>query len=321
MHRLHRTVSIGLLLMLAGCSSLDTHYLPSQHYNSRVKYLVIHYTASNYQESLEHLVDKGKVSAHYLIPENHDTTYPHDDLRVIQLVDESYRAWHAGVSHWGGQDGLNDLSIGIELVYQAECHTHSYENLPADVKESDSHSERLCIYPDYDPEQIQLLTALIKRLQEQYPRIKPTHIVAHSDIAPTRKNDPGPRFPWQQLYKEGIGAWYDIDTMLRYWHMFAEQPPSLEIVQQALQDYGYPIEISGELDDQTESTLRAFQIHFLPWEIDGDSHLATTATLFALLEKYHPEKAEQLLYSLSQPVDTLSQPANTRPSVTDAIPQ
>ena len=294
--KLFMTVTCVSLLM-TGCSSssLPIQYLPSQNYNARVKYIVIHYTAGNYEESMNYLVHGNRVSSHYLIPENHDESYPDDDLKVFQLVDESYRAWHAGVSQWGDQENLNDLSVGIELVNAPECHRHISEIIPENITSDPDYASRICYYPDFDPEQIQLLIALIQKLQEYYPNIKPTNIVGHSDIAPNRKSDPGPRFPWNQLYQEGIGAWYDPETSNKYWHIFATRKPEIDDIQKAFKAYGYNIVVTGKYDKQTENVVTAFQTHFLPWDINGEANLVTVAALFALVEKYHPQKLRALL--------------------------
>ncbi len=293
--------TVILFIFLTGCSSLPIQYTPSQNYNNRVRYLVLHFTAANFEKSMNYMVDEHRVSSHYLIPENHDDTYQ-NPLRIFQLVDESFRAWHAGVSHWDGQDNLNDLSIGIELVNVPDCHQQPEEIFEPEFRADQDYGNRYCFYPDYDPEQIQLLITLIRKIRKQYPEISPTNIVGHSDIAPSRKLDPGPRFPWYHLYKEGIGAWYDNKTVTRYWHDFSAKPPSLTLIQLALQEYGYNIKATGKMDDQTSDVLVAFQTHFLPWQIDGDADLMTTATVFALLEKYHPDRSRDLtaLYQAEQ---------------------
>ena len=285
----------SITLSILGCSSLPIQYTPSQNYNNRVRYLVLHFTGDNFEKSMDYLVEgKRSVSSHYLIPENHDETYD-KKLKIFQLVDEFFRAWHAGVSYWDGQENLNDLSIGIELVNVPDCHQSPEKIFSQDYAANTDYANHYCFYPDFDPEQINLLIALIKKIQEQYPEITPKNIVGHSDIAPSRKLDPGPRFPWHHLYKEGIGAWYNNETVTRYWHMFLENPPSVEVFQIALNEYGYRIKQTGELDEQTANVLTAFQTHFLPWQINGEPDIMTAATLFALLEKYHPNRSKQLI--------------------------
>ncbi|NIA27060.1 MAG: penicillin binding protein PBP4B, partial [Desulfobulbaceae bacterium] len=124
---------------------------------------------------------------------------------------------------------------------------------------------------------------------------RPTHIIGHADIAPDRKIDPGPRFPWQRLYRLGYGAWYDDETVIRYWEQFIQQPMPVRNVQAALEAYGYGIDVTGELDKQTHNVLRAFQMHFRPSEVSNEVTPTTVAILYALIEKYYPEQLDELL--------------------------
>ena len=129
----------------------------SANQNSRVSIVVIHHTTSNFADSLLVLTKPTSrpVSSHYLIPEPGDETYEKSDIEVYQLVDENRRAWHAGVSYWGGKSGLNDQSIGIEIVNQTWCHASD-----ASVNPYSGGPERICFYPDYAEEQIDLLRQL-----------------------------------------------------------------------------------------------------------------------------------------------------------------
>ena len=170
------------------------------------------------------------------------------------MVDENERAWHAGVSYWQGRSGLNDTSIGIEIVNIPKC-TES-ENSLLKPQHGD---QKICMYPDFDPVQMELVIQLSKEILERHPDIAPTAVVAHSDIAPSRKSDPGPRFPWYRLYQEGVGAWYDQDTLSEYWQKFGQQPVSIGLLQQALATYGYGIVETGILDQQTIDVISAFQ--------------------------------------------------------------
>lgn len=289
----------GLTVFIVSCTSLPLSQMKSKNYSQRIKFLVMHFTAIDYQKSVTALVDEGGLSAHYLIPERNDPSYKDNELKVIQLVDESGRAWHAGKSSWQGRKDLNDQSIGIEIVNVPEC---MRDNSSADLQQRENTPDRLCLFPDYDPEQIELLITLSKDILARNPDISPTAVIGHSDIAPTRKNDPGPRFPWYQLYQHGIGAWYDNDTLKEYWEKFNLSPPSISLIQHALGIYGYGIVETGINDNTTLDTLSAFQMHFLPWSVTGKLDSKTAGALFALIEKYFPEKIDMLLmrYELEQ---------------------
>lgn len=281
--------------LLVSCASNQYTFTQSANYSHRVKFLVMHYTAIDYEKSMRALVDEGGLSSHYLLPESGDSSYPHDKLEIIQLVDENDRAWHAGRSYWQGREDLNDHSIGIEIVNVPTCH------IPEDSSPAmQNDASKLCIYPDYDAKQIELLITLSKDILKRNPDIGPTQIVGHSDIAPSRKNDPGPRFPWYQLYKAGIGAWYDSDTVDKYWQLFSASKPSTELMQKAMRSYGYEVIATGQLDSQTLDALSAFQMHFLPWHVSGNNDARSAAVLFALLEKYFPKKCERLFKEYQQ---------------------
>ena len=274
---------IGINLSIVSCASSTFTNIPSKNYSERIKFLVMHYTALDYQDSLTALVDEGGLSSHYLIPESHDPSYPDTQLKVIQLVDETSRAWHAGSSEWQGRNDLNDQSIGIEIVNNPKC---MRDTADLDLKNRENDPSRLCVFPDYDPKQIELLVGLSKQILARNPDISPTAVVGHADIAPTRKNDPGPRFPWYQLYQNGIGAWYDNDTLNKYWKLFNDQPASVSVVQRALRVYGYGITETGINDSATIDTISAFQMHFMPWSVNGKMDSKTIGALFALIDKY-----------------------------------
>ena len=283
-----RYVGISLVAaLLCSCGHDPMVDAPSVNRNSRVNFLVIHFTTENFADSLALLTERSDnpVSSHYLIPEPHDATYGERKLRVFRLVDESERAWHAGTSHWNGEEALNNRSIGIELVNRAYC---------TDDSSSDA-EDQYCFFPDFAHQQIALLIELARDILARHPDIDPTEVVAHSDIAPDRKVDPGPRFPWQALHRAGVGAWYDDDAVLRYRSLFRRMPPSAHTVQRALRAYGYPIESTGANEERFRDVVRAFQMHFVPSAVSGDIDLDTVAILFALIDKYRPERLAELL--------------------------
>jgi N-acetylmuramoyl-L-alanine amidase len=282
-------------LLLSSCSSLPIKSIPSNNFNERIKFLVMHHTAIDYEKSVHALVDKGGLSAHYLIPETNDESYNENELNIYQLVPESQRAWHAGKSYWQGRTELNDQSIGIEVVNVPECRKLD-DAIGEYVNDKQENGDnKLCIFPDFDPKQVELIIKLSQDILKRNPDISPTQVIGHSDITPTRKNDPGPRFPWQQLYQAGIGAWYDTDTVDKYWQMFDKTKPNIGLIQHALRNYGYGVIETGKLDSQTLDTLSAFQMHFIPWKVTGNPDTKSIAILFALLDKYFPEKLAALL--------------------------
>ena len=264
---------LGVGLPLAGCQQppyqLDSRYHAANQ-DSRIQYLVVHYTQIDDALSLDELTraDSG-VSAHYLLSREESqgrvTLYP--------LVAESQRAWHAGRSHWQGAQALNSASLGLEIVNQG--YETSDGERPLDQRR----------WQPYTEAQFHAVGALLQALSNRY-RIDPTRIVGHSDISVARKVDPGPRFPWQRLHEEyGVGAWPDVERVAALLAAQEPLPPPL-IIQQMLIRYGYGLTPSGEFDRATQDTLAAFQLHFRPQRCDGEADRETLARLQALLEKY-----------------------------------
>jgi N-acetylmuramoyl-L-alanine amidase len=275
-----RTWAPSLLLLcsvlLGGCGE-DSHYRlvshPSVNQDERVRFLILHYTDEDDAVSLRVLTDEAYgVSTHYLVPsETAARPYP-----VLQLVPDDRRAWHAGRSRWGDEAGLNAGSLGVEIVnggFPAEDAA-----LPLDRRRWQPFGER----------QLQAVGALTRDLVDRY-QIPPTHVLGHSDVAPGRKLDPGPRFPWQRLHQElGVGAWPDEARVAA---LLAEPAPEEAAPwQQALKRYGYDVPDSGEWDEQTRSVLSAFQLHFRAARADGLPDSECWARLNALLERYHSQE-------------------------------
>lgn len=245
-------------------------YFPAIAQNFRQRYLILHYTALPADKSITVLTQQA-VSAHYLVNNTGDN-------EIYQLVDENKRAYHAGVSAWRADKNLNDTSIGIEIVNTGYT--------------TDASGKK--IFAPFDEAQIKKVAALVKDIANRY-QIPVTNILAHSDIAPTRKQDPGPTFPWKRLYDEyQIGMWYDEAAKQNFYDLAVSTDfPSkyndstfIFNVQTQLQKFGYGLDLSGKWDDATKKTIEAFQYHFRPQNYDGIMDPETFAILQALVLKY-----------------------------------
>jgi N-acetylmuramoyl-L-alanine amidase len=262
--------------LLAACSSTEINrgaYIADTRYHapsvdSRVRFLVMHYTRGNEARSLTVLTGDD-VSVHYVVPDH--PPVKNGEPVVYQLVPESERAWHAGQSEWQGTTELNAASIGIENVNVG----------PIDTPQGRT-------WQPYPPAQVDALVKLAKDIVTRY-KIPPTRVVGHSDIAPQRKTDPGPAFPWRTLYDNGIGAWPDDATVAQ--RLAGRDPKSLVDVaalQHKLQRYGYDVATDGVLDDKTRRVIAAFQMHFRAADYAGNPDAETDAIAAALLDKYFP---------------------------------
>lgn len=213
---------------------------PSPNFDDRpndviVDLLVLHYTGMETgAAALDRMCDPAaEVSAHYMVEE---------DGKVFQLVNETKRAWHAGKSYWRGRSGLNACSIGIEIVNPG--HEFGYRAFPQIQMDA---VKDLCI-------------SIMGRHM-----IPARNVVGHSDIAPSRKEDPGELFDWPFLAEAGVGLW----------PFFVSDSPTSFDVPTALQRYGY----TGAPDD-----LIAFKRHFCPERLDLAWGETDSAILHSLLQ-------------------------------------
>jgi N-acetylmuramoyl-L-alanine amidase len=235
---------------------------PSPNFNERqgggpVDILIMHYTGMPDAESAMKLLTtvEGKVSSHYTVDEE-GTIYRH--------VPEDKRAWHAGVSSWCGASDINSRSIGIEIVNPG----HEWG------------------YRPFTPLQIAAVIELSKGIVERWP-ITPARVIAHSDVAPERKIDPGELFPWDELAKHGVGRWHRSQLLI------SSAPPlnvgtegdAVTRLQSDLARYGYGIEPTGIYDERTLVVVSAFQRHFRRSNFDGIADAETLAILADLLNQ------------------------------------
>jgi len=219
--------------------------------------IVLHYTGMiDAMGALDRLCARGgDVSAHYFVFE---------DGYIVQMVQESRRAWHAGTSSWAGETDINSCSVGIEIANPG----HEYG------------------YPEFPTRQIAAVIALCRSIQTRHT-IPPVRVLAHSDIAPARKQDPGEKFPWRTLADSGVGHWVKPAPITEGGVLLAlgDRGDAVAALQDALGAYGYGILVNGTYDSMTEAVVKAFQRHFRPERIDGLGDESTRATLQDLLSQ------------------------------------
>lgn len=216
--------------------------------------IILHYTGMETGEAAEAWLcaPESEVSSHYLV---------HENGRVVQMVRESDRAWHAGKGSWHGLTDVNSFSVGIEIV----------------------NSGPLGGFPAFPSPQIDAVAALCLGIAERH-RVTPQRILAHSDVAPGRKIDPGEGFPWPRLSELGVGHLV-APAPIRGGRFLAigDRGEPVEALQSMLMLYGYGLEISGLYDDTTRVVVEAFQRHFRPARVDGVADQSTIETLHRLL--------------------------------------
>ncbi|MBX9829861.1 MAG: N-acetylmuramoyl-L-alanine amidase [Xanthobacteraceae bacterium] len=221
---------------------------------ARPDMIVLHYTGMRFsQDAIMRLCDpKARVSSHYVVVENGS---------IVQLVPEVKRAWHAGVSSWGGDADINSRSIGIEICNPG----HEFG------------------YPDFPARQIAAVITLCRSILTRNI-VRPENIVAHSDVAPSRKQDPGEKFPWKRLAQSNIGLWVEPAPVTNGPVLKLDDTgDKVADLQKALTEYGYAIDTNGTYDATTRDAVMAFQRHFRPSKVDGLSDVSTRETLRKLL--------------------------------------
>ncbi|MEX0956834.1 MAG: N-acetylmuramoyl-L-alanine amidase [Rhizobiaceae bacterium] len=221
---------------------------------AHVDAIILHYTGMESGEDAAAWLSnpQSRVSSHYLV---------HEDGRVVQMVPESLRAWHAGQSIWAGVTDMNSRSVGIEIVNPG----HELG------------------YPDFLPAQVEAVIELCRGIVARHA-IRPERVLAHSDIAPGRKIDPGEKFPWAALANAGIGHWVSPEPAGADAGLCEnDSGDAVKSLQFGLLSYGYGIEVAGRYDDRTRIVVEAFQRHFRPGRVDGAADRSTIDTLQNLL--------------------------------------
>jgi N-acetylmuramoyl-L-alanine amidase len=241
-------------------TSLKHHWHPSPNYNPRRDVerpclIILHYTGMlDAQAARDWLCNpQSGVSCHYLIDE---------EGAITQMVDEELRAWHAGVSSWKGAIDINSRSVGIEI------HNPGHE----------------LGYSDFPPVQIESVIALCRDIIARH-KIEPQGVLAHSDVAPARKIDPGEKFPWQLLHEAGVGHWVEPESASEGGRALkrGDAGAEVEALRAQLSLYGYGIAPSGHFDRSMQTVVSAFQRHFRPERVDGIADQSTVRTLERLL--------------------------------------
>ncbi len=226
--------------------------------DSRVLFLIIHYTVLDLPNSIRVLTQE-QVSSHYLLTD-------HASPRIMRLVDEFQRAWHAGPSSWKGNRQLNASSIGIEIVHPGARigPTGEREYLP------------------FPPAQIDALVPLVQDIVRRH-QIRPERVLGHAEIQPQSKQDPGPTFPWKRFADLGLTPpWPDAARVAAQRTLFEATPPDIAWWQKTLVQHGYELAPSGQFDEATKNVLASFQMRYRPGNYAGQADAETAALLHVL---------------------------------------
>ncbi|WP_394068633.1 N-acetylmuramoyl-L-alanine amidase [Roseixanthobacter glucoisosaccharinicivorans] len=231
---------------------------PSPNHGERkapIDMVLLHYTGMESAEAAIALLRSpaAEVSCHYVVLE---------DGIIVQMVPEALRAWHAGLSSWEGITDTNSRSIGIEIVNRG----HGLG------------------YPDFPEVQVTAVGALVADIVARHA-IRADRVLAHSDVAPMRKDDPGEKFPWEVLHHAGIGH-YVHEAAVRggRFFMIGDGGEPVAALQAMLALYGYGIAVTGVFDEETRAVVTAFQRHFRRSKVDGVADASTIMTLRDLIQ-------------------------------------
>jgi N-acetylmuramoyl-L-alanine amidase len=242
-------------------SSLVESVLPSPNHGEREggrapDMILLHYTGMlDAEAALRRLcAATSEVSTHYFV---------HEDGRIVQCVHEARRAWHAGAGSWQNETDINSCSIGVEIANPG--HDHGY--------------------PDFPRRQIAAVIMLCRGIIARR-QIAAERVLAHSDIAPARKKDPGEKFPWRRLHESGVGHWVEPARITETGRILSpgDSGQPVSDLQSDLSKYGYSVFQNGAYDEVTRDAVIAFQRHFRPARVDGIADSSTVNTLRRLLE-------------------------------------
>lgn len=219
----------------------------------RATFLIIHGIGTSLERAEEIFTGKSEyeVSVPYLVTQKGE---------IRQYLDETVRAYHAGVSYWSGITDINSTSIGIEL-------------------ETEPTKDDLSVFEiaRYSQKQMEVLADLCKGIIERN-KIQPYHVLGHQDIAPGRKPDPGQHFNWKLLSELGVGVWHGLESVKE--DPVVTNGDQIGLFKNKLGLYGYDIRESTNFPE----VIRAFQTHFLPWNITGQVTEQSIHALNKLLE-------------------------------------
>lgn len=206
----------------------------------KIDLLLMHYTATPTNAYALELLTSAEagVSSHYLVD---------GQGRIIQMVAEGKRAWHAGEGEWAGECDINSCSIGIEIQNQG----YALSRVPA-----------------YGERQMAAVTELCSDIVHRH-KIKPSRVLGHSDVAPHRKQDPGAHFDWERLALVGAGIWLEPPEVKMMGNLLALDSNEITTLQAKLSEIGYGIEQTGKWDKRTHLVVTAFQRHYRPLLVDG----------------------------------------------------
>ncbi len=220
----------------------------------KIDTLILHYTGmSDATKACDWLCnEESEVSCHYLVDEQGG---------IVQMVDEQARAWHAGLSSWHGEEDMNSASIGIEI----------------------QNPGHFAGYPDFPQGQMLTVIALCKDIIARHG-IAARRVLAHSDVAPGRKIDPGEKIDWRMLHQHGVGHWVEPEPISGGSYLqWGDEGDAVMALQAMLKMVGYGIDVNGAFDQRTKIVVEAFQRHFRTTLVDGIADQSTVATLHKLL--------------------------------------